>query len=108
LGHAASSVTQGTITMDGNILLQCNNLNLITLQSTALTEMYAGLGFKVRYSSAAGIKLKSLITGSIDTKVLGNVQMTARGFGGALFIGAYINNSPTSVSEGDIDLSLII
>lgn len=104
LGHTGSNISNGSVTLDGNILLQCNNLNMTTQPSTAAFEMYSGLGHKIRYTVSG---LSSIITGSVDVKVLDDLQIDAKGFGGSVFIGAYINNSGANTSTGDIDFSLI-
>lgn len=105
IGHGASSmVAGGSASISGDILLQCANLNLMTSNSTAGAENFAGIGHKVRYAASG---LSSNVTGSVDVKVLGDVFFEARGYGGAVLFGAYINNGPTFTSSGNIDFSLV-
>jgi fibronectin-binding autotransporter adhesin len=104
IGHGASNVTAGSVNISGNILLQCSNLDLRCSNAAAGTENFAGIGHKVRFGASG---LSAVVTGSVDTKVLGNGNFVARGYGGAVLYGAYINNGPTFTSTGNIDFSLV-
>ncbi|MBN1253204.1 MAG: hypothetical protein JXA16_13785 [Bacteroidales bacterium] len=109
IGHGASTASgaNSTIQLLGNILLQCNNLNMVTQNNlvAATFEMFAGIGHKIRFAAS---NLSSLIDGGgIDVKVLNDATMTAAGNGGAVFLGAYINNSGGNTSTGSIDLDYV-
>jgi filamentous hemagglutinin family protein len=105
IGHGASNVAAGSVDIRGNILIQCDSLELDGRTATTTTgEAYAGIGHKIRYSTTS---LTGNIHGSVDVKVIGNALMIATGNGGAAILGAYSSSAATISSSSDIDMTLV-
>ncbi|MBF8262828.1 MAG: hypothetical protein HW387_493 [Parachlamydiales bacterium] len=107
IGHGASSVgAGGNISIDGNIYLQCQDLEIVGRTAlTATGEAYAGIGHKIRYSALGAIG--GSITGSVDVKVLESAFVIAQAAGGAAFIGAYSSFGFGFDNTTSMDLSLV-